>query len=187
MDCVFIFTFLHYILYGKNLDFLVNLGLFYAFRGLFVQRISILQYYDTYLFDFPGFYSFAVPLFPSPDFFFSGHIGACLLCGIYFKNTKQNILFIFSLYVMIFEGLFLVVTRAHYSIDILFGFIVAHYIYLLDVRMFRNKFCMKMLNIKDNDNNYDISMVECSISLNSSNKVLRKVDKENNKINTNQV
>jgi hypothetical protein len=84
---------------------------------------------DTYIFDFPGFYSLVVPLFPAPDFFFSGHVGTLLLCTLYLKDYVNKKWVYVGVVFIIIEAFIITALRAHYSIDIIFGLLISHYIY----------------------------------------------------------
>jgi hypothetical protein len=48
-----------------------------------------------------------------------------------FKRSKETFLFIFCLFTCFVEAFTMIVTRGHYSIDILTGIIVAHYTYMI--------------------------------------------------------
>jgi hypothetical protein len=49
------------------------------------------------LWDFPGFYSITVPYGRTNDFFFSGHIGCCMINFCEYSRNKWNKMAWFSI------------------------------------------------------------------------------------------
>lgn len=104
-----------------------------------------MRYPDGYLWDFPGVYSMTVPYGTTNDFFYSGHIGCCVLCALEFKASKWGKWSYFSLITMIFQTSLMIALRGHYVIDLVTGIVFAHYFwlfaerysYLIDVSLFR--------------------------------------------------
>ena len=129
MDIYFFLFYLFFLKYGKSWQPVIAIGLFYFVRGFIIQRMILFSFYDTYIFSFPGFPSFTVPYYRSADFFFSGHAGVLILIGLYLRDNKQNFFFIVSFLLAIYEGFCLMLLRAHYVIDIIFGVIAGHYFY----------------------------------------------------------
>jgi len=104
-----------------------------------------MQFPEGYLWDFPGFYSLAVPYGKTNDFFFSGHIGCCMLNYFEFKANKHNKMAYFSLFSLFNQVILMILVRGHYSIDLITGIICGHYFwmfaerysYLIDEKLFR--------------------------------------------------
>jgi hypothetical protein len=63
------------------------------------------------------------------DFFYSGHVGIPLICGLEFKRNGYLWVLILCIFVSIFEGFVMVSNRAHYGIDVIIGIICAHYFF----------------------------------------------------------
>ena len=107
-----------------------------------------MRYPDGYLWDFPGIYSLTVPYGTTNDFFYSGHIGCCMLCYCEFKACKWDKFAWFSLFTLVFQGALMICLRGHYVIDLVSGVVFAHYFwllaerysYLIDVLIFRIPF-----------------------------------------------
>jgi hypothetical protein len=107
-----------------------------------------MRYPDGYLWDFPGVYSITVPYGRTNDFFFSGHIGCCVICACEYKACGWFKFAWFSSIVCVMQGSLMVSLRGHYAIDLVTGVIFAHYIwliaerysYLIDVKLFRIPF-----------------------------------------------
>jgi len=90
-----------------------------------------MKFPSDYLWGHPGVFSITVPYEPANDFFYSGHVGICMICFITFKRAGMKYLTPFALVTMVVEFFTLLVTRAHYFIDLVTGLIVAHYFYLV--------------------------------------------------------
>jgi len=131
LDFLVFFVFIHFTLYCNSCKLILSLGMFYILR-LFIQKLLIFSYYDIYLFDYPGFWSFTVPLFRASDFFYSGHVGVCFLSAYYLYTHKVWTVFIISVFILFLEAYTLIILRAHYCIDIIFGFFIAHYISIVN-------------------------------------------------------
>ncbi len=130
---ILMFNFLiYFVVYGKGcLQIIMTLGLFYVFRG-YLQSIFIFTYYHTYLFDDPGFISLVVPYFRAADFFYSGHCGCAMCITLLFRDSGLVHVYYYGCFVTIVQFLVMTfITRAHYSIDAIFGIIAAHYFYIV--------------------------------------------------------
>jgi hypothetical protein len=107
-----------------------------------------MRYPDGYLWDFPGFYSITVPYGKTNDFFFSGHIGCCLINYCEYKAQGWNKMARFSFLTMILQFSLMIFLRGHYVVDLISGIVFGHYFWLLgekysyyvDVKIFRIPF-----------------------------------------------
>ena len=108
----------------------------------------MIRYPLGYLWDFPGVYSITVPYGRTNDFFFSGHIGCCVINYCEYKAHGWNKFAYFSLLTMCFQGFLMISLRGHYAIDLFSGILFAHYFwlmaerycYIIDVKIFRIPF-----------------------------------------------
>lgn len=120
---------------------------FYFFRFL-MQRIFSIRYPEGYLWDFPGFYSITVPYGKTNDFFFSGHIGCCMINFCEFSAIRWNKMANFSFFTGVLQATLMISLRSHYFIDLVAGVVFAHYFwllserycYLIDVKVFKIPF-----------------------------------------------
>lgn len=103
---------------------------FYGVRAI-VQAIIILQFPEGYNWGYPGFFSPFVPYNETADFFYSGHVGVCIIhflefraCGWYFWSW-------YAIFTMILQIVLMLCLRAHYCIDMIAGAIIAHYFFIL--------------------------------------------------------
>ena len=115
-----------YVKIGNSWRGILNLVLFYGIRGVIQNHIT-LNYYHTYLYTEPAFFSIFVPVFKSPDFFWSGHCGITLIGALQFRNWGYKKTFYIGLLISFWEGVVMTSLRAHYSIDIIFGWLIAHH------------------------------------------------------------
>lgn len=85
---------------------------------------------EGFLFTYPGFPSLSVPYHDTNDFFFSGHIGTCLLVFLEYRSAKWSRMSYFALFIMVNQWIMMMLVRTHYVIDMVTGLLVAHYMYI---------------------------------------------------------
>jgi len=130
MDLNVVVLSFRWFLFERNFKLLFVILAFYAFRG-FLQRMFFMRFPDDYVWGHPGLFSLSVAYAPANDFFFSGHCGMCTIIFIHFKRHGLKTMTRIALFTIIIEFFTLLVTRAHYFIDLVVGIIIAHYIYLI--------------------------------------------------------
>lgn len=90
-------------------------------------------------------YSLTVPYGRTNDFFYSGHVGCCVICFLEFQSIGWNKMALFSFFNVFCQVFLMISLRGHYTIDMITGIIAGHYIwmlaekysYLIDVRLLR--------------------------------------------------
>ena len=127
LDMVFIISFFYWSVYAVDWRFAINVILFYLLRGI-MQQILILGCPDLLYFKYPHFPSIVVSYIQGSDFFWSGHCGFPIVGMIEFIWMKKYYLAGFCAFVTFFEIFLMNNSREHYTIDIIFGIIFAHYI-----------------------------------------------------------
>ena len=127
LDTVFIISSIYWAIYALDWRFCINTCLFYLARGI-MQQILILGFPDLLYFKYPHFPSIVVGYIQGSDFFWSGHCGFPVMALIEFIWLKKYYLAGFCAFVLIFESFLMFNCREHYTIDIIFGIIFAHYI-----------------------------------------------------------
>jgi len=137
MDMGFLLFTIVYILRGNSWKEIFAIILFYGLRGSF-QSISFLQIYDTFIMEYPGFPSLMVPYFRTADFYYSGHTGASCLLALSYRDWGYTPIFYVYIFSTFYEALQMSIIRAHYSIDIIFGFIAAHYLFQISAKFSRS-------------------------------------------------
>ena len=130
LDMFFIISFFYWSVYAVDWRFEINVILFYLSRGI-MQQILILGCPDLLYFKYPHFPSIVVSYVQGSDFFWSGHCGFPIVGMMEFKWMKKNFLAGFCAFITFFEIFLMNNSREHYSIDIIFGIIFAHYISIL--------------------------------------------------------
>ena len=145
LDVALLSFFAIFIFYGKSWRPVVTMGLFYGFRGAFVQKLVLFQYPDIFIFLDPGFYSFAVSYEITPDFFYSGHCGCALAIFNHFRDFGYKKFSEYALFVCFMQFFTMITLRGHYSIDLIFGFLFSHYFFIISEGI--AKFLDKYVNI----------------------------------------
>lgn len=108
---------------------MIAIGLFYVLRDV-VQKVWFIEKPPGYLWDYPGVLSIFVGYGKSADFFFSGHLGVCVLNYCEFMANKMEYWAYFCLFSLAMQTFLMIVLRSHYSIDMIAGVIIAHYIFI---------------------------------------------------------
>lgn len=83
-----------------------------------------------FLWTWPGFYSVVVPYHDTNDFYFSGHVGTCVLMILEYKASKHFKMMLFMIFICANQWLLMTFVRTHYIIDLVAGFIFAHYCHI---------------------------------------------------------
>lgn len=114
----------------KSWRFLICLLFFYGLRGM-VQGLFLMRYPDGFLWSYPGIPSLAVSYLKTNDFFYSGHVGLPIIVACeFFKHQKKYLAF-YAIFGCIVEFIVMIIMRGHYIIDLIFGIITAHYIFIM--------------------------------------------------------
>jgi hypothetical protein len=137
LDILMISFLFYFVKWGNCEKTFLTLVIFYSFRGM-IQNFFLFSFYDMYLFDYRDLISVVVPTGREADFFYSGHCGCALILCLTFREKKENIFYYYGIFVTITQAFVMsAVTRAHYSIDVIFGLIFGHYFYILSGRFIR--------------------------------------------------
>jgi len=125
---------------GGTIRVLASLGLFYLIRAQLMKYFFLMRYHG-YLFRFPGIGSVVIAYHDTNDFYYSGHIGSstCFTLEAYALGHKKMALI--AVCIVIYEWTFMCLTREHYIIDLLSGFVISMtchrvsevFVYLIDV------------------------------------------------------
>ena len=103
---------------------------FYSVRAI-LQVVWKVEYPEGYNWGFPGFLSIFVPYGETADFFYSGHVGICMLFFLEFSAIGWDYMAYYSLFTLFVEAFTMVVLRAHYTMDMIAGVVFAHYFWIL--------------------------------------------------------
>lgn len=81
----------------------------------------------------PGFLSFTVPYDRTRDFFFSGHTASLSIVMFEMFYLRWYLVGVFAFLCLIFMMNFLIISRVHYTIDVIAGLIFAVTAYRLTI------------------------------------------------------
>jgi len=130
MDVMFLSTFLHWIYHGKSGRLIFVSGMFYIIRAA-VQAIWYSPFPPGYWWNSPGIPSLVVPYGRGSDFFFSGHAGFSVICGLEWRKNGNPFMVRFITLGGLYTMFILIAYRIHYSIDVFTGVIVAHWCFMI--------------------------------------------------------
>ena len=85
-----------------------------------MRRLEGWTWFDT------GFFSITVPFHDTNDFYFSGHLGVCILWMVDYYDNNYKIMATLCLTNLVFQWWLLTATNAHYIIDLISGIFIAH-------------------------------------------------------------
>ena len=131
LDVTLISFFTIFVLYGNSWKVVLSMVFFYAFRGGFVQNLNLFKFPEMFLFLDPGFFSFAVAYQETPDFFYSGHVGVSFIISYYLRKFGFLRFHYFGCFVTCTQFFTMITLRGHYSIDLVFGLLFAHYFIII--------------------------------------------------------
>ena len=85
---------------------------------------------EGFLWSWPGMYSIVVPYHDTNDFFFSGHVGTCVLMILEYKAAKYWKMMAFTIFICVNQWVLMTFVKTHYIIDLATGAILAHYCHM---------------------------------------------------------
>ena len=129
IDIIYIVGYFYWGVYAVDWRYGVTTMLFYGPRG-FMQLIVRMSLPDFLYLKYPHFPSIVVTYVQGSDFFWSGHCGFPIIAMIEAIWLKRYKTAGFCAFVSFFEYFFMINSREHYTIDIIFGVLIAHYITL---------------------------------------------------------
>jgi hypothetical protein len=130
MDIMVGTLFIYYAKYGRTFRLPIIYTLFYGLRFM-CQAVFAMAPYEGMYWEYPGFPSLVVPYGHTNDFFFSGHIGCCMLVFLEFSRMGWMKIRWLCIATMVCQIILMTITRGHYSIDMITGLFFAHYVHLL--------------------------------------------------------
>jgi len=128
---VLIFIVISLFLYeGRSWRFPVTVSIFYITR-VFVQLVFTLKDPEGYYWKYPGFYSITVPYGEIGDFFYSGHLGMCMIAYLELDRTGHSKLKWYAIFTLLMQAFVLTITRSHFLCDFFTGVICSHYFFIM--------------------------------------------------------
>jgi len=130
LDLLVLTSFYRFIRYATTWRLILCMIIFYGLRAV-VQHIWYVEYPDGYDWGFPGFMSLFVPYGETADFFYSGHVGICMINFLEFWAVGWYFMSIYAIFVMFCQIFLMIALRSHYSMDMISGIIFGHYMWIL--------------------------------------------------------
>lgn len=103
----------------------IGFTLFFPTRQA-LQNIFLMRRLETWTWFDTGFFSLTVPFHDTNDFYFSGHLGVCVLYCLDFYHNNYKVMSCYTLFNLIFQWWFLGACHSHYIIDLITGLFIAH-------------------------------------------------------------
>lgn len=128
-----------FIFYARNYRIFITLAVFYALKAC-LHGVFVMKAPSDLLWEYPGVYSLTFSHFSSSDFFYSGQIGMSTMAFLEFKKRNFKYLKWISLNSLITQGIVTLILRTNYIIDIVGGFVFAHYFFIICDYFFPEKF-----------------------------------------------
>ncbi len=151
LDSLIIISYIVWIFDWEDWILFLSIFLFYGIRSIVFALFQI-RFPFNYAFDNPGFPSITVSYLITNDFFFSGHVGIPIILAKYYFYKKNNLMVCFSTVVCLVQTIMMVFLRGHYSIDMLYGVIVAYYAYMMGIYL--HPHFKKLIRMDDQRMNY---------------------------------
>lgn len=126
IDLNFLGMFVPWVINGDSFRLIIAYALFYGIRSI-IQSICIMPYPNGIIWIFPMAPSLTVPFGVTSDFMPSGHVGFCVIAAAEFHKRNWHCFKYLALLIGVYEGFIMLSSRNHYSIDLFFGAIMAHY------------------------------------------------------------
>lgn len=96
-----------------------------------IQKSFFMGRPDGFLWSYPGVIAITVPYPDINDFFYSGHVGTCVLMVLEYWAMSWYKMSYFSLFVCANQWILMTFVRTHFITDMIAGAIVAHYFFML--------------------------------------------------------
>lgn len=126
LDLSFFVVLANWLTNGYSMRTPISITIFYAIRAL-LQQVFILPFPENIYWEDPGFPCLLNIYGRQSDFFYSGHIGFCLMWVLENYHLKATKSYFFCIFSTIFVGFTLLTFQVHYTIDIFTGLIMSHY------------------------------------------------------------
>ena len=130
VDVLLVWFCVRYAIWGRTSRQILFFLMFYGTRAS-VQSLFLMKKPDGYCWDYPGFPSLTVSYQATSDFFYSGHVGVMLFCGLENKLLGNTYMMWVSFGVCFTESLVMIFLRGHYTIDLVSGIVFAHYFWIV--------------------------------------------------------
>ena len=129
MDMQMLAFWVNYVLAWKTQRVYLAYLFFFVCR-LGIQKTFFMGRPEGFLWSYPGVIAVTVPYPDLNDFFYSGHVGTCVLLVLEYRAMSWFKMSYFSLFVMANQWALMTFVRTHYITDMVAGAIIAHYFFI---------------------------------------------------------
>ena len=130
IDTIFLYSVFDWALNFSSMRVIVCWITFYLIRGI-IQFTFEMPFPPGYFWGNPYMPSLIVSYLDTNDFFFSGHVAFPLMTGLHYYYESKQYQYFFCFMTVIIEMFLVLITRVHYSIDIVIGLAFGHYIFMI--------------------------------------------------------
>ena len=134
LDLLCIISAVIWIIYAVDWKLVLSLLLFYGIRGI-LQNIVRMSKPDLLYFPYPDFPSILTSYVRGSDYFYSGHCGIPIILACEFKWLNSRVFTLCCVFVSLSEVFLMICCRGHYTIDIIVGILMAHYITIISKKI----------------------------------------------------
>jgi len=128
IDLIFLSLFSSWIYNGDSFRLILSYAVFYGARAI-LQAVCVLPYPSGMIWIYPVAPSLVVPYGVTSDFFPSGHVGFCVIAAAEFFKQGWYVGMVICWLVAIYESIIMLSARGHYTIDLVSGAVMAHYVH----------------------------------------------------------
>lgn len=130
LDSVLVSTLYIFIFRAKNYRLFITFVLFYSVKAI-LHSVFAMQAPSDLLWEYPGVYSLTFSHFHESDFFYSGQIGMSTISFLEFRKRNIKFLKFLAFNCLLTQIGATLVLRTNYIIDIVGGFVFAHYFFMI--------------------------------------------------------
>lgn len=130
LDILVLVGFYRFAVYATTYRLAMALVVFYSFRLILLQLAQFEQP-EGYNWGWPGWFSLTVSYGQTQDFFYSGHVGICMIHFLEFYAVGWYWLSAYALVTLVMQVILMYALRSHYTVDMIAGIVFAHYFWIL--------------------------------------------------------
>ena len=147
IDGIIVYALITWGLFAKTSRYVLSLVSYFVLYLLIRELFQVRQPAE-YIWEYPHFPSLFVSYKETSSLFYSNVLGLLMITLLEFKENKNTIPFFISVFLIIFESLFMLSLQGHYIIDIFTPIFLGHYLFIL-FNQFSSVFD-KFFGMKDN-------------------------------------
>lgn len=130
IDGIIVYSLIIWGLFGKTSRYILSL-VSYFILYLLIRELFQVRQPTEYIWEYPHFPSLFVSYKETSSLFYSNVLGLLMITSLELKENKNTIPFFVSVFLIIFESLFMLSLQNHYIIDIFTPIFLGHYLFIL--------------------------------------------------------